>query len=173
MDKAAKQRWTILLSALSATLAAVFYPLDELSESVQPVQSRPATVSKASIPVSPERDYADASGDDVSSIDPFASKGWQQPPPQPVTQAAPTTVAAPTAPPEPVGPPPLPFKFMGRLNDGGSEVVYLSKGDQTVVAHPGDVIDGMYRVTAMTRQQIEFEHVPTGDKQVLSLPSDG
>jgi hypothetical protein len=60
---------------------------------------------------------------------------------------------------------------MGRLNNGGVEVVYLSRGDQTLIARDGETLEGAYKIVGMNRQQIEFEHLPTGEKQMLTIPA--
>ncbi|MEH6459746.1 hypothetical protein [Chitinimonas sp. JJ19] len=80
-------------------------------------------------------------------------------------------VVAPALPVEPAGPPPLPFKFMGRLHDGGEQVVYLSQGEQTLIARVGETLGATYKVLGLDAQRIEFEYLPTGDKQQLALPA--
>jgi len=106
--------------------------------------------------------------------DPFAPRGWQAlpaPPAAPV--AAPPAVVAPVAPPVIEAPvaPALPYAFMGRFDDGGRQVVYLSRNEQTFVVTPGETLEGMYKVLVMDPRRIEFEHIPTGTKQVLTIPA--
>ena len=103
--------------------------------------------------------------------DPFAPRLWQAPPAAP---AAPLSVALVTAqpalPPAQAGPPPLPFRFTGRLIDGNDQVVYLSRGDQILVVRNGETLEDTYRVIALDARRMEFLHIPTGEKQTLSLP---
>lgn len=103
--------------------------------------------------------------------DPFAPRGWQQPPPPAPAPAAP-------AEPVPVAPvdltaqaPVLPFRFVGSMNDNAEQLVYLAHGEQALVGRAGDVLEGTYRVLAITQSQIEFEYIPTGVKQTLALPA--
>jgi hypothetical protein len=111
----------------------------------------------------------------AATDDPFAPRGWQSTPipaplapvaaPQPIVSAPPPApVAAPAA-------PSLPYAFMGQFDDGGRQVVYLSRNDQTFVITPGETLEGTYKVLAMNSSQIEFEHMPTGTKQVLAIPA--
>jgi hypothetical protein len=71
----------------------------------------------------------------------------------------------------PAGPPALPFRFVGNFSDGADQVVYLAHGDLAVVARLGDVIETNYKVIGVTPTQIEFEYLPTGDKQPLVFPA--
>ncbi|GAB3265894.1 hypothetical protein [Chitinimonas naiadis] len=168
MDKASQRRWWIWLGLLGATIAAMVYPTEEdgaaVSEVAQP--NRPAAVSAV-----PGQPVASAASEPSAALpdmkaDPFAPRGWQAPPPPP--PPAPVVVA-PIAPPAPVGPPPLPYRFMGRLNDGGDQVIYLSHGDQTVIARAGETLESTYKVLGIDAQRIEFEYLPTGDKQSLTI----
>ena len=168
MDKAARWRWTILLCALIGTLGAIFYPSDEDAPAPAPKVGLPAVkaVAAAASPVV----NVNAS-DDNGDPDPFAPRGWQAPPPPAPPAPSVAAVVAPVAPAEPVGPPPLPFRFVGGMTDGADQVVYLGRGDEALVAHAGDVLERTYKVTSITATQIEFEHIPTGQKQALAFPA--
>jgi len=168
VDRAARVRWTVLLGILALTIAAIVYPVDRAGngDSIVSVERAATRASNASHAV--ERDYAEPSdaGQDVE--DPFAPRGWLAPP-APVEVVA-STVVAPVVAAGPPEPPPLPYRFMGRLNNEGVDVVYLSKGDQSFVARDGETFDGTYKIVAMNAQYIEFEFLPTGDKQTLTIP---
>lgn len=170
VDKAAKRRWAILLTALGITIAAIVYPVEKADTAVVAAASSRASSPPKNLPVAAENDYARPELEDADLVDPFAPRGWQAPPPPPPPVAA-QQAAAPIAPPAPAGPPPVPYKFMGRLNDGGVEIIYLSRGEQTLIARNGETLDGIYKVVGMDRQHIEFEYLPTGDKQTLPLPA--
>lgn len=104
--------------------------------------------------------------------DPFAPRGWGVLLPVVATPApvvAPILVAAPAATPAPIAPA-LPFAFMGRMGDGPSELVYISRGEESWTVKGGEILDANYKVVAVTPQQIVFEHVPTGTQQTLALP---
>lgn len=170
MDKAARRRWAVLLSLLSATLGAVFYPMDDPALPAASVVPKVAAARTTIAPLAPDEAEVEPAGDP----DPFAPRGWLPPPPPPPS-AAPQVVApvfvGPPVPPPPPAAPPLPFRFMGSLNDGAEQTVYLARGDEAVVAHAGDVLDGTYKVRAITGSQIEFEHIPTHQKQSLPFPT--
>jgi hypothetical protein len=168
MDKAARWRWTVWVGALLATLGAIYYPAasDEVSEAIPAPKrtDKTSTVSVSSIPA-----VADAvNPPDPEYADPFAPRGWQAPPP-PVQQQVAVVPAEPVAPPTPQGPPPLPYRFVGRLNDAGEQVVYLSHGDQALSAHVGETLEGTYKVLGIEPLSIAFEYLPTGEKQQLIL----
>lgn len=170
MDSAARRRWTILLSALVITIAAIFYPVDnDQSEDAVVGVAGVARISRTAALVTSSSPNLLA-GQSVSDADPFAPRGWQAPPP-PEPKIVPVVAAAPVVPLAPVGPPPLPFKFMGRMNDDGKQVLYLSLGDKILVARNGDTVEGSYKVLGIDAQQIEFEYLPTGEKQTLAFPA--
>jgi hypothetical protein len=167
MDKATKRRWIILLSLAVATAVASLYPTDDAPDS-----SLVAANTRTSRPAAKAADIVDNPLAAVlpGDVDPFAPRGWQAPPPPAPIQVAPVA-PKPIAPPAPVGPPPLPFKFMGRMNDDGEQLLYLSRGDQTFIARSGETLEGAYKVLGIDAQGIEFEHLPTGEKQTLTIPA--
>jgi hypothetical protein len=173
VDKAARIRWTVLLTALAATIVATFYPLEQPPTRV----AKPAPVAARASILAPQVGTPAARGVwDPLLSDPFAPRRWDAPP---VVVAAPVAPPAPPPPPEPAlvaptGPPALPFQFVGQMSDvgdGKDRVVYLSHGEQALVARVGEVLEGSYQVLDITPLQIEFEHLPTGQKQALALPS--
>lgn len=168
MDKAARIRWGFLLTALCATLAAMFYPVetpvDVLPKSSQPRAQKPASAA-ALKPVVIRGLW------EPLLADPFAPRRWETPAPvvpAPVVPVAAAPVAEVVV--APPGPPPLPFRFVGQMNDTAQQVVYLSVGEQALLARAGEVLEGTYKVLAITPVQIEFEHIPTGQKQALVFP---
>lgn len=173
MDKAGKQRWAIWLCLLAATVVAMLYPTEPkqdeaLSEPVERSTAATKPVSVAAAADSTEVASTATEGEALPKLeqDPFAPRGWTAPPPPP----PPAPVAPPPLPPAaPAGPPPLPFRFMGRLNDGGTEVVYLSRGEQTLVAKAGETLESTYKVLSVAAQRIDFEYLPTGDTQSLTI----
>lgn len=161
-------RWAVLIVALGGAIGASVYPVEEPAAAT-PVRARATESAKSiSTPAVLQQEAARA------NIDPFAARGWQ------ATQAVPETstvvaevvvnssadapAAAPVA-------PPLPFHFVGRMNDGGNEVVYLRDGESIVLARQGEVLQGIYQVLELGAGEIQFLHVPTGEKQSMSLPA--
>jgi len=169
VSKAQRVRWIFLIAALAMTLSAIVFPVEspdqaEVVASVNPMRP-PSPFTERSI----ERDFAAPSQEALPEIDPFGPRGWQAPPPtQPIVIA---TSSTPVEQPGPAPAPPLPFKFMGRMQDSGEEVVYLSQGDQMHVVRTGTLIGSSYKVTTIHPHHLEFEYLPTGEKQTLSLPA--
>lgn len=77
--------------------------------------------------------------------------------------------APPPTPPPPPQAPPLPFAYLGKLVDGGTTLVFLSRGDRNYVVRQGDTIDGTYRVDEIGDQSIALTYVPLDSRQSLAL----
>lgn len=85
------------------------------------------------------------------------------PAPPPVVMAVQSVqVAAPTA-------PPLPFTVIGRKFEQGQWEIYLSKGDDTYIAHLDDVIEETYKVAAIKPPAMTLVHLPTNERQTLQI----
>lgn len=169
MNKASRIRWAVLLTTLAATVTAVVYPVaDRATIAVSVAAQQPRRLAAASVDslvVAATAEEADV----YVNVDPFTPRGWHAP--QELPPSAPVA-SQPVAPVDLLAdkPPELPFRFVGSLTDGADQVVYLARGDQAFVVRGGDVIDGGYKVVALSRDQIEFEHISTGTKQVLVFP---
>lgn len=104
-------------------------------------------------------------------LDAFAPRSWARPPPP---LPAPAPVAAVEAPPPPPPQaPPLPFKYLGRLEEApGATRWYLLAGERLVVASVGDEIDGRYRVDGVSADQpllLRFTYLPLAQAQTLAI----
>lgn len=169
MDKAQQRRSLVLSSLLAATVAAIFYPVDDTPAP----RSRSARAAPAKVvgqqnadPEPPSRGWM------AAEENPFAPRGWVAPPPPPPAQArAVAAVVLPEAPPPPPPPEPLPYRFLGQMSDGDDRVIYLGQGEQVVPARQGDVLDGRYKVVAIGASQMEFEQTTSGLRQTLPLPA--
>jgi len=164
------RRPTIPLAMLAAVLLATVYAFEKGAVAIGAGAGKAAPTS----PVRPKPQFAadipvEPAAATSPTIDPFAPRHWQAPPPPPVAAAPPPTPVAPVAPMAPAGPPPLPFKFMGQFGDDGKQVVYLSHGEQVLLPQTGATLEGEYKVLSMDAQRIEFEYLPTGAKQFLSI----
>ena len=179
VDKASKQRWTILLAALGATIVAAVAPVEEPPPDIVGTASestRSSNMARAgSISGSPveTRSLADFTGSD-----PFAVRSWVGTPSAvAIVSAAPVELAKPTPvpifdmPQPPPAAPPLPYRFAGRLTDGAEQTFYLSRGDQLMVAKNGDTLESAYRIIGVDDRRIQFQHLATGEIQALNLPS--
>jgi len=64
--------------------------------------------------------------------------------------------------------PPLPFRYLGKLLDGGKLAVFLAHGQESLAVAAGDTI-GEYRVDAVTETEVTFTYLPLKMKQSLPL----
>ena len=95
----------------------------------------------------------------------FASKTWFVAPPAP----PPMPEAPPPQPPPPQAPP-LPFKYMGSMNESAERTVwYLMQGERLIMAGTGDVIDSIYRTEGAEGGQLRFTYLPLNQRQTLSI----
>lgn len=170
MDKYAKQRWTVLLSALAATIGAMVYPADEPSTPVMPTVASPQPNPAVKLVSAPATvDHARPAW--VASDDnPFGPRVWTAAlPVAEVNRTVEPVEATPAAPEAP--PPPLPYRFLGQMQDGPSRVIYLGRGEEVILARQNDVLEGSYKVVAVNDSAIEFESVQSGIKQSLPIPA--
>lgn len=169
MDKAARIRWAVLLCALVATVAAIVYPDDKR---IERPGFRPAK-AKASTPnvPAPREDERGRKIWIASDEDPFAPRAWVLPPPPAPPSQSPVSFAQAPAAPMVVAEQQLPYRFLGQMQDGDTRVLYLGHGEQVVLAHLGDVLEGSYKVVAIGDSQVEFESVQSGNRQTLPIPA--
>ena len=92
-----------------------------------------------------------------SDTNPFAPRDWGARP-----QARPHAAPAPSA-------PPLPFRFAGRVYQKSGTLLYLARGTELLDIAEGKVLDGEYRVDAVSSSEVAFVYLPTGQRQVLAL----
>lgn len=182
----ASQRNALLIGALGLTLAATWYAagLEEGDPAAgeellaRPSAARPdaatavgktrdaPVATPAAAPAAPlpaPAAQADAMRLKAGSADLFAVRSWQPPPPPPrpvVAEAAPP----PTA-------PPLPFRYLGRMEDGPQITVFLAEGPQNVrVVRQGDQT-GQYRIDEITPQGMRLTYLPLQQPQQLLFGS--
>lgn len=114
---------------------------------------------------------------DTINSNPF---GAMPPPPVPVSRVVATVAVAPPPPPPPppsapmLPPrPPLPYKYLGLLADpdGSRPQVFLLMGDKVLVARPGEVLEGGFRLDSIGARELRF--VWPSDNSVLRLGIDG
>jgi hypothetical protein len=76
-------------------------------------------------------------------------------------------------PPLPATPPvpPMPFTYLGKQEAQGQWEVYLTRGDNTLIVHEHMVIDGTYRVDAITPPTMKLVYLPQKLVQTLDIGS--
>lgn len=88
------------------------------------------------------------------------------PPPPPKPVAVPVVVAPP---PKPVAPAPA-FTYLGRMvRDDGSTLVFLGKGDDTLVVALGAMVDASWRLEGVDAKGIRLLYVPLNETRQLAM----
>ncbi|MGO5000041.1 hypothetical protein [Oceanisphaera sp. W20_SRM_FM3] len=102
------------------------------------------------------------------NADLFAAHSWYVAP-----KRAPVALVPVSLPPPPAKPmtPPLPFRFIGKLDDSQKIRVFLQQGEKVHVVSQGDVIDGTYRVDGVTDDGMTLLYLPLQVTQSLSVGS--
>ena len=105
------------------------------------------------------------SGDAVG--DPFGARES----PRPGPRVAPRPIVAAAAPPAPVAAP-FPYRYAGQLSlKDGARHVYLMKGNDLVPIKVGDVLDGVFKVTAIAAAEFDVVHLPSATARVIQYAS--
>lgn len=114
----------------------------------------------------------------TTSVDPFAEAAApiaETPPVKPAPaprMVKPKPVAVPVidAPPPVPTAPPLPFRYVGRLAEGGTvQRVFIARGDEGYAVKPGDVLDGAYRVAEIGPRELILIYLPLDQRQALVM----
>jgi hypothetical protein len=179
-----KPRHMLLAAALVTAAGLVAFgdktPATEVAEPI----ARPARVaapaprvekaagqgSEAAILRLASRDALVGEGKDAfkgGDNDLFGHQDWTPPPPPPPKPSS--SPPPPPPPPPPPTAPPLPFTYIGKSVSEGVWEVYLSRGTRTYLVHEKDVIDGMYRVTAIAPPMLTLIYLPLNEVQQLNI----
>ncbi|MBK5354768.1 hypothetical protein JFU37_20010 [Pseudomonas sp. TH41] len=67
--------------------------------------------------------------------------------------------------------PPMPFQFIGKLNDRTDLQVFLQNGEKIYVVRKGDVIDDTWRIEGISDVELSFVYLPLHLSQTLSVGS--
>lgn len=95
----------------------------------------------------------------------FGAQNWTPPPPPPSAASQAQNIP----PPPPPSAPPLPFTYLGKANEAGVWEVYLARADKTYIVKHQTVIDGMYRVEAISPPTLTFTYLPLNQVQSLNI----
>jgi hypothetical protein len=128
-----------------------------------PAVAAPAAQAGPGAPDLPTRSRIDQS----ASKDPFAARGWLPPPPPPAP--APVVAVVAEAPPPPTAPP-VPFKFVGLIEEKAAKpAAFIAKGDALFVVHVGDVVENTYRVESFNSAQVVVTYLPLQQRQTIEV----
>ncbi len=101
---------------------------------------------------------------DAPQADLFGPRSWLPPPPPPLV-----SVVAPAPPPAPTAPP-LPFSFIGQIdNGGGAPKAFLSHSEALHIVAAGDLVEKVYRVESITPTQVVLTYLPMMQAQFINL----
>jgi hypothetical protein len=119
----------------------------------------PASVEEKSLALSlPER----TSLNEAPKGNLFASTSWAAPtPPSP----APPEAAPPPSPEAP----PLPYSFVGLLEDSAQPTAFLSNKEALLIVAAGQTIDGNYRIDKVSSKEIVLTYLPLNQKQIIQI----
>ncbi|BAL23430.1 hypothetical protein [Azoarcus sp. KH32C] len=87
-----------------------------------------------------------------------------------VNFSPPVRSAPPAPPPAPMAPP-LPYRFVGAIEDAQGKAVFLLDGSQVRLVREGEKLGSQYRVERITSNGIEITYLPLDVKQTLSRQS--
>lgn len=151
-------RQLLLLAGLAGSAALVIADRPSgLAEAAKPLPaSRPGTLAPAlaSLPAVLGRDAYRQPG----QAELFASP----PPPSANVLPAPPASMPPTA-------PPLPYKVLGKQLGQQGWMVFLSRGEQIVLAHAGERLDEQYEVVAIAPPRLDLRYLPLDSTQTLNI----
>ena len=167
------KRGPVLVATLLATLAAAAWLASRDDEGAVEIAASGRTGRDAPRPP-PRRIDATAPAwprpaavraSDPWPFDAALARAWvPAPPPAPaVTRAAPLAQTAPAVPQAP----PFPYTLIGRIEDGSQVHALLGSPLRTLGVKVQDVIDGQWRVEAISASSLTLTWLPGGQRQDL------
>ena len=148
-------RKTLLGIAVVGTVASVVTGREQPTAAVVEPVSRVDTRLRTSDDI--DLSKLEARAGEEARADAFAPRSF-----------APAPVAEAPARPARREAPPLPFRYLGRMQDGDKLSVFIANGEESLVVAQGQKI-GDYRVDAISEDEIRFTYLPLKTKQVLPL----
>lgn len=169
MDTKRVVGWVAFLGVAAAL--AWFPEYFKQADDSEPAMAAVATSAKGKVPGAAAASSA-AAVVPIKDLSPagdlFAARSWKAEPvlgtviEQPVVVTS--EVQVPTA-------PPLPFQFVGRLDDRSDLQVFLQSGEKIYVVRKGDVIDETWRLERISDKELSLVYLPLHLAQTLSVGS--
>lgn len=165
----ARQAWLAL--ALALTLIAAFWPQrdDDVGE-LAVVQAERSRATGATADSARLAAQAEANKSVAQTAERFATKAegnlfphqtWVPPPPPPKKIKP--------LPPPPPRPPALPFNYLGKWVEKGSETIFLTQGDRVLQVRQGDVLAINWRLDEVAQYQLVFTYLPLDMTQTMRI----
>ncbi|OPK11265.1 hypothetical protein [Pseudomonas sp. VI4.1] len=145
-----------------------FMPSEQVEVSVVAASTSGTGKTRGALPAASAAKKPAAVKDLTPAGDLFAARSWKAAPTlasvteQPVIVTP--VVQAPSA-------PPMPFQFIGRLDDRSDLQVFLQNGEKIYVVRKGDVIDETWRIEGISDVELSFIYLPLHLSQTLSVGS--
>jgi len=156
------------IAAALAWLPDYWMPADDGEASVAVVATAASSKTRGALPAAPAAGKTVVVKDLSPAGDLFAARSWKAAPTlasvteQPVNLTPVVTV--PSA-------PPMPFQFVGRMDDRSDLQVFLQSGEKIYVVRKGDVIDETWRIEGISDVELSFVYLPLHLSQTLSVGS--
>ncbi|WP_447803244.1 hypothetical protein [Pseudomonas serbica] len=165
--------WVAFLGVAAALtwLPDYFKPADDsdLAVAAGAAVATPAKGKKRSALPAAQASAAPVAIKDLSPAgDLFAARSWKAAPTLASVTEKPVNVApvvqVPTA-------PPMPFQFIGRIDDRTDLQVFLQNGEKIYVVRKGDVIDETWKIEGISDLELSLVYLPLHLSQTLSVGS--
>jgi hypothetical protein len=162
--------WLAFLGVAAALTwgSEFFQSADEGDETVAVVANPAKSKVRGALPDAPTAGQPRQIKDLSPAGDLFAARSWKAAPTLAVVIEQPVNftpvVQAPSA-------PPMPFQFVGRLDDRTDLQVFLQNGEKIYVVRKGDVIDETWRIEGISDVELSFVYLPLHLSQTLSVGS--
>jgi len=65
----------------------------------------------------------------------------------------------------------MPYRYAGKLVQGGRQSVLLSKGDMVFPIKEGETLDGAYRVESIGETQVTLTYLPLAREERIAVDS--
>lgn len=156
----AKLRKPVFLGVLAAVVALVLLlPEREAPRSAGATGSAGASGAQTQTDASRDLQLPQRSGLSRARGELFGA-----PPPPPRVVEAAAKPEAPVA-------PPMPYRFAGKVRNGGEEQILVSKGDLVFAVKEGETLDGTYRVMKIGADRIELLYLPLNSRDTILVNS--
>lgn len=101
-------------------------------------------------------------GAETQIVDLFKPHAWYVPPPPPPPTPVNVAEQAPVA-------PPIPFVYLGRLDEAGHAMVFLTRNNLVLSAAQGEMLDSQYRLDTVNAGSLVITYLPLNTKQTIVI----
>jgi hypothetical protein len=180
----ARYRWLVYIAAAGATLLAMRWAasVDGAAERAGAAVADPGTARGASLyaatveappghPNAVRLDALRARTLDPPQANPFAARSWEGIAREEAARserAHPRVKPRPAPRPRPQAPP-LPFRYLGRMVEDGTTVVFLAREERNYIARAGEALDDDYSVASIGDEHVVLVYRPLDVRQTLAF----